>query len=110
MENIVIQAILKINPNAEVTVYGTDINTCTFEWHNGTTPIPKADIEAKIAELANEPEQSQYAEQRRNAYPPIGDQLDMLWHSIDQNPELKQKYFDFYEAIKQVKVKYPKNG
>jgi hypothetical protein len=34
----------------------------------------------------------------------------MLWHSIDQNPELKQKYFDFYETIKQVKVKYPKNG
>ena len=61
-------------------------------------------------EIANEPEQSAYAEQRRNAYPPIGDQLDMLWHSIDQNPELKQKYFNFYEAIKQVKVKYPKNG
>jgi hypothetical protein len=61
-------------------------------------------------EMANEPEQSQYAEQRRNAYPPIGDQLDMLWHSIDQDPQLKSKYFDFYEAIKAVKVKYPKNG
>ncbi len=104
------KAILKINPNAEVTVYGNDINTCEFIWHNGTTPISKADIEAKMNEMANEPEQSNYAEHRRNAYPPIGDQLDMLWHSIDQNPELKQKYFDFYEAIKQVKVKYPKNG
>ena len=51
-----------------------------------------------------------YKNQRKNAYPEIGDQLDMLWHSIDQNAELKQKYFDFYEAIKQVKVKYPKNG
>ena len=107
---MIIKAILKINPSAEVTVRGNDINTCEIQWLNGTTPIPKADIEAKIAELANEPEQSAYAEQRRNAYPPIGDQLDMLWHSIDQNPELKQKYFDFYEAIKQVKVKYPKNG
>ena len=107
---MIIEAILKINPNAVVTVRGDDINTCEIEWHNGTTPIPKADIEAKMNEMANEPEQSQYAQQRRNAYPPIGDQLDMLWHSIDQNPELKQKYFDFYEAIKQVKVKYPKNG
>ena len=61
-------------------------------------------------EMANELEQSQYAEQRRNAYPEIGDQLDMLWHSIDQDAELKQKYFDFYQAIKSVKVKYPKNG
>ena len=107
---MIIKAILKINPNAVVTVRGEDINTCEIDWLEGTTPIPKADIEAKMNEMANEPEQSAYAEQRRNAYPPIGDQLDMLWHSIDQNPELKQKYFDFYEAIKQVKVKYPKNG
>ena len=45
---------------------------------------------------------------RKLAYPQIGDQLDMLWHSIDENAELKQKYFAFYEALKAVKVKYPK--
>jgi len=104
----IIDAILKINPNAEASVSGNDINQIT--WENGTTPIPKADIEAKMNEMANEPEQSNYAEQRRNAYPEIGDQLDMLWHSIDQDPQLKSKYFDFYEAIKAVKVKYTKNG
>ena len=107
---MIIEAIQKINPNAEVVVRGSDINTCELEWHNGTPEISRTDIEAKMNEMANEPEQSNYAQQRRNAYPEIGDQLDMLWHSIDQNPELKQKYFDFYEAIKQVKVKYPKNG
>lgn len=51
-----------------------------------------------------------YKNQRKHAYPEIGDQLDMLWHSIDQNPKLKSEYFDFYETIKAVKVKYPKNG
>ena len=107
---IIIDAILKIDPNAKVTVVGSDIDTCEIQWLEGTTPISKADIEAKMNKMANEPEESTYAEQRRNAYPPIGDQLDMLWHSIDQNPELKQKYYNFYEAIKQVKVKYPKNG
>ncbi len=55
-------------------------------------------------------ESNPYIAKRKSAYPAIGDQLDMLWHSIDQNPELKSKYFDFYEAIKAVKVKYPKNG
>ena len=105
---MIIDAILKINPNAKVTIINDDINNII--WQEGTTPIPKADIEAKMNEMANEPEQSQYAEQRRNAYPEIGDQLDMLWHSIDQDAELKQKYFDFYQAIKSVKVKYPKNG
>ncbi len=109
MENQnIVNAILSINPNAKISISGGDINS--IEWLEGTTPISKADIEAKMNEIANEPEQSQYAQQRRNAYPEIGDQLDMLWHSIDQDPQLKSKYFDFYEAIKAVKVKYPKNG
>ena len=50
----ILNAILKINPNADVSVAGNDINTCVINWQNGTTPIAKADIEAKIAELQNE--------------------------------------------------------
>jgi hypothetical protein len=100
------KAILKINPNAQFTVNADDINEIT--WHNGTTPIPKADIEAKMVEVQAEYDANQY--QRDRVYPAIGDQLDMLWHSIDQNPKLKSEYFEFYEAIKAVKVKYPKNG
>ena len=49
MNDTVIKAILKINPTAEVSVSGDDINTIV--WENGTTPIHKADIEAKMAEL-----------------------------------------------------------
>ncbi len=100
------KAILKINPSAEVSVNANDINQIT--WHNGTTPIPKADIEAKMVEVQADYDANQY--QRDRVYPSIGDQLDMLWHSIDQNPKLKSEYFEFYEAIKAVKVKHPKNG
>jgi len=105
---MIIKAILKINPNAEVVVRGNDINTCEIEWHTGTTQIPKADIEAKKNEIQAEYDANQY--QRDRIYPSIGDQLDMLWHSIDQNPKLKSEYFEFYEAIKAVKIKHPKNG
>ena len=45
---MIIEAILKINPNAKVVVRGNDINTCEIEWHDGTTPISKADIEAQF--------------------------------------------------------------
>ena len=45
---MIIKAIKKINPNAEVVVRGDDINTCEIEWHNGTTPIPVADIQAQF--------------------------------------------------------------
>jgi len=41
---MIINAILKINPNAEVVVRGSDINTCEIEWHN-CSPIPKEQIE-----------------------------------------------------------------
>ena len=43
---MIIEAILKINPNAKVTVNADDINQIT--WHNGTTPIPVADIQAQL--------------------------------------------------------------
>ena len=100
------KAIFKINPNAEFTYQDNDIDS--IQWLNGTTPIPKADIEAKMVELQAEYDANQY--QRDRVYPSIGDQLDMLWHSIDKNPSLKSEYFEFYEAIKAVKVKHPKNG
>ena len=103
--NQIIKAILKINSNAKVSVSGHDINN--IQWHEGTTPISKADIEAKMVELQADYDAKQY--QRDRVYPSIGDQLDMLWHSIDQNPALKSQYFDFYEAIKAVKVKHPKS-
>jgi len=52
----ILTAILKINPNAEASVNAEDINQIT--WHNGTTPIPKADIEAKMAELPTPEEEA----------------------------------------------------
>jgi hypothetical protein len=59
---IIIKAILKINPNAQATVKGDDINTCEIEWLNGTTPISKADIEAKMAELPTAEEEATQTE------------------------------------------------
>ena len=51
---MIIEAILKINPNAEVSVSGDDINTCKIEWHEGTTPIAKSEIEAMIPVVEQE--------------------------------------------------------
>ena len=50
------RAILKINPNAEFSVNADDINQIT--WLNGTTPIPLAEIEAKMAELPTAEEEA----------------------------------------------------
>ena len=41
-------------------------------------------------------------------YPSIGEQLDMLWHAIDADADLKVKFATFYNAIKTVKDAHPK--
>ena len=47
--NNVIKAIKAINPNAEVSVGNDSLDDIT--WLNGTTPISKAEIEAKMPEV-----------------------------------------------------------
>ena len=47
-----------------------------------------------------------YAEERFKAYPYLGDQLDMLWHGMDDG--ILPKVEPFYTAIKNVKEQYPK--
>lgn len=63
---MIIEAILKINPNAVVTVKGDDINTCEIEWHEGTTPISKADIQAQIPTVEAEIEQEKLNKEQAN--------------------------------------------
>ena len=104
--NQILKAILSINPNAEVNVGIDKDGVYDVTFHNGTPEISKADIEAKMVEVQADYDAKQY--QRDRVYPSIGDQLDLLWHSIDRDGELKSKYYDFYEAIKAVKVKNPK--
>ena len=94
----IIQAIKKINPNAEVTVNGNDINQIT--WHNGTTPISKADIEAKMVEVQADYDAKQY--QRDRVYPSIQEQLDMqYWDSVNGTTTWK-------DAVAKVKADNPK--
>ena len=101
---MIIEAILKINPNAEVSVSGDDINTCKIEWHNGTTPISKEDIQAKIVELQAEYEANQYQKDRAKEYPSIQDQLDMqYWDKVNGTNT-------WQDAINAVKNKYPKEN
>ena len=71
------------------------------------TGIPKptqAELDAEVTRLQTEYDNNQY--QRDRQYAPTGDQLDMLWHSIDAGIDLKQS--EFYIANKAVKDAFPK--
>lgn len=90
-------AILAINPSAQVSVNAEDYDQIT--WHGDTTPISKADIQAKQAELKTAYDNAKYQRDRAEAYPSIADQLDDLYHNgID----------GWKATIKTTKDKYPK--
>ena len=96
--NKIIKAIKLINPNAEVTVGGHSLDEIT--WLNETTPIPKADIEAKMVELQADYDAKQY--QRDRVYPSIQEQLDMqYWDKVNGTT-------NWEDAIAKVKADTPK--
>jgi hypothetical protein len=97
--NTVIKAILKINPNAQVSVSADDINTIV--WENGTSPIPKADIEAKMVEVQAEYDAEEWKRNRQAEYPNHNDCIHALLDGGDTLTNLQTKR----TAIKE---KYPK--
>ena len=91
---MIIKAILKINPKAQVLVHDNDINK--IEWHNGTPPIPKEQILAILPEVEKE---INAINNRVKEYGSWQDQLDEIYHNgIDA----------WKTKIASIKEKYPK--
>ena len=65
----IIDAIMRLNSSAEVVVTGTNIDTCTIDWKDGTSEISKADIQTKMDELQAEYDTLAYSRARELAYP-----------------------------------------
>ena len=66
------------------------------------TPEQLAEHEAKVAEDKARYEATKYAKDRAMAYPPIADQLDMLYHDAVNGTTTWQ------EAVAAVKAAHPK--
>ena len=67
--SIILKSILKINPTALCSVQDEDINKII--WLGETTPIPKADIEAKMVEVQADYDALAYARSRDTQYPSL---------------------------------------
>lgn len=57
--------------------------------------------------VEREPAVLGYKVLRAKEYPPIKDQLDMIWHAIDEDK--LDKTSDFYLRLKAVKDEFPKD-
>jgi len=93
------EAVLAINPDAAFSCSPADNKYENITWNNGTTPISKADVEAKLSELQADFDAKQYQRDRAEEYPTWQDQLDDIYHNG----------IDAWKAtIKATKDKYPK--
>ena len=92
--SIIIKAIQKINPTAQVSVSGDDINTIV--WENGTPPIPKDQILAILPQVEKE---INAINNRVKEYGSWQSQLDEIYH----------EGLDAWKTrIASIKAKYPK--
>ena len=67
-------------------------------------------VEKESDERKNLRETKKARVQRSQEYPAIVEQLDMLYHAMDADSDLKTKFSSFYTSIKAVKDKYPKSS
>ena len=94
------EAIRAINPDARFIIRENDLTT--IEWED-TTPIPVADIEAKMAEVQTEYDAKQYQRDREIAYPTWQEQNDMqYWDKVNGTTTWE-------DAIAKVKSDNPKS-
>ena len=91
-----LDAILSLEPNAEVTLIKDEIVT----WHSEDITQPtNSEITAEQTRLQTEYDNNAYARNRVSEYPSIPDQLDDIYHNG----------IDAWKAtIKVTKDKYPK--
>ena len=83
-----------------------------FKADGSQITLVQSDIDAARATLDAEAAAVKYKTDRTTngskTYPAIGDQLDLLWHAIDADTDLKSKFSAFYNSIKAVKDANPK--
>ena len=104
------EIIKEIDPTAVVIVDDEDVDK--IQWVDGTTPIDKATILAKKAEIDAEWSKNKYQRDRKEEFRQlsIAAELDLLWHDIDDGKlGANAKKGGFYTTIKALKDKYPKS-
>ena len=98
--------------DAVISLVGNDASfgitkTGVLEWYDKNIEKPTDDaVQTKLTELQADYDAKKY--QRDRNYPDIGEQLDMLWHAIDNGEILGDKSCNFFKTLKKVKDDNPK--
>ena len=83
------------------------INGECFDVNGNLVTTDPTIVSNELATLTTNFNNSNYKNERLMFYPSIGDQLDLLWHMIDQGLPF-DKTSNFYTTLASTKAKYPK--
>ena len=102
-------AIKALRPGAkwDVAVSGGEYTFTRWEDPEGRSFPKKDEIDNELDFQKRTAEYFQYVYDRCSEYPDGFEQLDMLWHAINNGVELKDS--EWFRKIKEVKEKYPKS-
>jgi len=98
-------ALISLMPNVRFSVEDNNFDKIEIQ-DAGVTAVSRQDIQNEMERLQAIEDAIEYQHNRREQYPEIGEQLDMLWHSIDSGS--LDKTSDFYLSLKLVKDNNPK--
>ena len=103
-----IDAIKNLAPGAKFGIYDNSLDK--IDWQDESISQPSdADIEAELVRLQEEYDAQTYARNRKEEYPDLAEQLDMLWHAIDAGTlDDRDHRNKFYSTLKTVKTNNPK--
>lgn len=76
----IIAALISLRPEASFSIPDVE-DLSSIEWDENTDPPTEEEIREELDRLTAEYEAQEYARLRKTAYPPIGDQLDALFHA-----------------------------
>ena len=89
-----------------------DTNSVIKDSSGNDISVVQSNIDAARVTLDAEAAAVKYKTDRTTdgstTYASTGDQLDLLWHAIDADADLKVKFASFYNSIKAVKDANPK--
>ena len=103
----VAHALASLHPNSDWYINGDAEDYANLTWEDTNIPKPtEEEVTAERQRLTDEWNNAEYQRVRKELYPDIGEQLDMLWHAIDNG--VLDKTSDFYTTLQAVKTNNPK--
>ena len=91
---------------AHTDVVTIDDDITAFDKDGNIVTLDEDKIKIELDKLTADYDAVEYQRKRVVEYPAVEDQLDMLWHAMDQGTLTKVDAF--YDINKAVKDKYPK--